>query len=203
MWERILQRLRGMGDGRNKRPLKETMLIIFLSGILLFVIILPTDKDSKNNFNKNDTTENQQTSNSLETTEKGTQKAATEAYKKELEKELEDFLSNVAGVGKVKVLIYIKESQKYIVEKDNPTSSRRDGEDSQESKEETTVYTKNANGYDVPFIAQTESPAIDGVVIAAEGASNELVRLQIVRLVMALYGVEANKVEVSVLMLEE
>ena len=33
-------------------------------------------------------------------------------------------------------------------------------------------------------------------MISAEGASSEAVKLQIVRLVMALYGVEANKVEV-------
>ncbi|MDE7274685.1 MAG: hypothetical protein K2N95_16840, partial [Lachnospiraceae bacterium] len=59
-----------------------------------------------------------------------------------------------------------------------------------------TVYTVNENGNEVPFIAQTKRPTIDGVIISAEGASNETVKLQIVRLVMALYGVEANKIEV-------
>lgn len=203
MWEKILQRLREMGNNPNKRPLKETMLIIFLSGILIFVILLPTDKNSKKQISKDNTNENQQTSGGTETTEKGIQKTATEEYKKELEKELEDFLASVEGVGEVKVLIYVKESQRYIVEKDIPTSNRKSGEESQESKEEATVYTKNANGYDVPFITQTQSPSIDGVIIAAEGASNEIVRLKIVKLVMALYGIEANKVEVSELMIKK
>ena len=48
----------------------------------------------------------------------------------------------------------------------------------------------------MPFISQTKSPEIDGVVVAAKGAADEGIRLQIVKLVMALYGVEANKVEV-------
>ena len=119
-----------------------------------------------------------------------------EDYKRGLEQELEEFLSSVAGVGTVKVLIYIKESPEYVVEKDIPTSNTINGENSEVRKDESTVYTVNGNGDQVPFIAQTKSPQIDGVVNSAEGASNEAVRLQIVKLVMALYGVEANKVEV-------
>ena len=102
----------------------------------------------------------------------------------------------MAGVGEVKVLIYMKSSQEYIVEKDVPTSNSVNGENSELRKEEATVYTTNENGNEVPFVTQTKKPQVDGVVISAEGASSEAVKLQIVRLVMALYGVEANKVEV-------
>ncbi len=197
MWERILQRLKGRNEqGNGKRPLKETMLIIFLSGILLFVILLPTGQDNGSSFYKSSTKEKKSSAQSTDITR--TQEASGDSYKRTLEQELESFLSSIEGVGKVKVLIYMKESQKYIVEKDVPTSSSKDGESSQESKEETTVYTRNDSGNEVPFVNQTKSPAIDGVVIAAEGAINEEVRLQIVRLVMALYGVEANKVEVGI-----
>ncbi len=100
------------------------------------------------------------------------------------------------GVGEVKVLIYMKNSQEYIVEKDMPTTDSVNGENSEHKKEEATVYTTNENGNEVPFITQTRRPKVDGVVISARGASNEAIKLQIVRLVMALYGVEANKVEV-------
>jgi stage III sporulation protein AG len=99
-------------------------------------------------------------------------------------------------VGEVKVLIYMKNSQEYIVEKDIPVSNSVNGEGSELRKEEATVYTTDESGNEVPFIAQTRRPEIGGVVISAKGAANEAVRLQIVRLVMALYGVEANKVEV-------
>lgn len=193
--DKMADRLRRMIGGANKKPSKETMLILFLSGVLIFVIMLPTGK-SNSGYTK-------------QRSEAGTADTKTEGgayadglpddkYKEMLEKELEDFLSGVAGVGEADVLIYIKSSQEYVVEKDVPVSSATDGDSRETKKEESTVYTKNANGHDVPFVSRTKSPEIDGVVVAAKGASDEAVRLCVTRLVMALYGVEANKVEVLV-----
>ncbi len=173
------------------------MLILFLSGILIFVILLPVNKDNGSYKNKKSTDVSLSGGSAdLGIADTKLENAALDKYKKGLEKELEDFLMNVEGVGDVKVLIYMKSSQEFIVEKNNPTSSSTSGDSSDLKKEESTVYTTNANGDEVPFISQTKGPAIDGVVIAAKGASNEAVKLQIVRLVMALYGVEANKIEV-------
>lgn len=200
MLERVRDRIRlAINGGNGGRPTKETMLILFLSGILIFVILLPTGegsssfaaKKSQKSAKQSDNAENIQDNQKDEKNE-----IYIADYKRRLEQELEEFLSSVEGVGTVKVLIYIKESPEYIVEKDIPTSNTINGENSEVRKEESTVYTVNGNGDQVPFIAQTKSPQIDGVVISAEGASNEAVRLQIVKLVMALYGVEANKVEV-------
>ena len=186
------------GNGGNKRPTKETMLIIFLSGILIFVILLPTGNNSSSYTSKKNQkkTENTNAAGNTQTDEHKKNETSMEEYRKGLERELEDFLSSVAGVGEVKVLIYMKDSQEYVVEKDVPMSNSINGENSETRKEESTVYTINESGNEVPFISQTKSPGIDGVVISAKGASDEAVKLQIVRLVMALYGVEANKVEV-------
>jgi len=187
----------GTGGGKG-RPTKETMLIIFLSGILIFVILLPTGSSggiavSKKNQKR---AESSDAAVSAQTREDAKNDDFLEEYRRALERELEEFLSSVAGVGEVKVLIYMKNSQEYIVEKDIPTSNSVNGESSELRKDEATVYTTNEDGNEVPFVTQTRRPAVDGVVISAEGASDEAVKLQIVRLVMALYGVEANKVEV-------
>lgn len=201
MLERVRDRIRlaiNGGNGGRGRPTKETMLIIFLSGILIFVILLPTG-DGNSSFTAKKSQKNVEHPSSAEDSQnnlKDGKNETIEDYKRGLEQELEEFLSSVAGVGTVKVLIYIKESPEYVVEKDIPTSNTINGEHSEVKKEETTVYTVNGNGEQVPFIAQTKSPQIDGVVISAEGAYDEAIRLQIVKLVMALYGVEANKVEV-------
>ena len=170
---------------------KETMLIIFLSGILIFVILLPTDKNNKS-YEKEQQEMNVQNvvaSNDNTCDYYG-------SYKEKLEEELEEFLSEVAGVGKAQVLIYMNTSQEYIVEKDNPTAFSEDGERKDRSVEETTVYTVNSSGEQIPFVSQTKCPAVDGVVVVAKGASQEAVRLQIVHMVMTLFGLEANKVEV-------
>ena len=182
-----IRRIISGGDSGKGRPAKETMLIIFLSGILIFVILLPT---------KNQKTERTDAAGSMQTGGNEKNETSADEYRRGLERELEEFLSSVAGVGEVKVLIYMKNSQEYIVEKDIPVSNSVNGEGSELRKEEATVYTTDESGNEVPFIAQTRRPEIGGVVISAKGAANEAVRLQIVRLVMALYGVEANKVEV-------
>ncbi len=200
MFERIqegLQALISGGKGGRKRPTKETMLILFLSGILIYVILLPTGNNNISSPSKSkQRVENTDTAAIEHTNGNGQNMGIMDEYRRGLEQELEDFLSSVAGVGEVKVLIYIKNSQEYIVEKDVPVSNATNGESSEMRKEESTVYTVNENGSEVPFIAQTIRPAIDGVVISAKGAADENIRLQIVKLVMALYGVEANKVEV-------
>lgn len=50
MLERVRDRIRlAINGGNGGRPTKETMLIIFLSGILIFVILLPTG-DSNSSF---------------------------------------------------------------------------------------------------------------------------------------------------------
>ena len=170
---------------------KETMLILFLGGILIFVILLPTDSGKKSGSREEQTVAEQNTTVASDTAE-----VYVDAYKEALEKELEEFLSGVAGVGEVKVMIYMERSTEYIVEKDNATTGSEDSDRRETTKEEDTVYTTNAAGEQVPFIAQTVRPRVDGVAVAAQGAGQEMVRLQIVRLVMALFGVEANKVEV-------
>lgn len=193
-----IRRIISGGDSGKGRPAKETMLIIFLSGILIFVILLPTGNNAGSYVSrKNQKTERTDAAGSMQTggNEKNETSSADE-YRRGLERELEEFLSSVAGVGEVKVLIYMKNSQEYIVEKDIPVSNSVNGEGSELRKEEATVYTTDESGNEVPFIAQTRRPEIGGVVISAKGAANEAVKLQIVRLVMALYGVEANKVEV-------
>lgn len=182
-WIDFFNKLKG---GNNKSP-KEAMLILFLSGILIYVILIPVDDKTK---------ESQQTI-SVRTEENNTYKS--DEYKEQLENELEEFLSQIKGMGKVKVLIYMKNSQEYIVEKDNPSTISEGTDNKEKINDEATVYTVNDMGEQVPFIAQTVLPDIDGVVIAAQGASDEKMRLQIFNLVKALYGLEVNKIEVFTL----
>lgn len=198
---------------------KETMVILFLSGILIFVILLPTEKrDSQNKTQGALTGEAAVNSvsnpyhsgfynnamgndygNASGIAYNNNNKESVITYKESLERELEEFLSGVAGVGEVKALIYMKNSQEYIVEKDKQTTNSENNGSRESTVGEATVYTVNEAGAEVPFISRTVSPTIDGVVIAAKGAGEESVRLQLVHLAMALYGVEANKVEVLTL----
>jgi hypothetical protein len=120
------------------------MLVLFLCGVLIFVILLPTDNNSSYSYKKTDTAQITEVSET------------SVSYKEMRESELKAFLESVSGVGEVKVLIYFGDLEENI-------------------------------------------PAVEGIVVAAKGAGDENVRLLIVRLVMALYGIEANMVEVTAL----
>lgn len=173
----------------GQRPNKETMLILFLSGILIFIILLPVDKSgSKNNSSYNNQNEVSAPQTSSAKSLRITEEMSLQEYKETLECELEDFLSGMSGIGEVKALIYMKTSWEYQVEKD--------GDSRAQAQNEETVYTTNEYGQEVPFVKRYVCPQINGVALRVSGAVNEDARVRLVHLVMALYGLEANKVEV-------
>ena len=187
----------------DKKVSKDIMLILFLSGIRIYVILLPTDNTSSYLMKKKEDTSKRQ----IVTQNAKDNPSDTTSYKRQLEQQLEDFLSNISGVGNVKVLLYLDTSEKYNVEKDKVTkksvsdskkNSDNEGTDkiSQDEYSETTVYTVNSTGDKIPFVVQTDKPKVEGVIIAAQGAKDEKIRIQLIKSVMALFGVEANKVEV-------
>ena len=174
------------------------MLILFLCGILLYIIWLPVENNS--GYEKNNTQ-----NTGIVTNTNTVLGSDTLSYQDRLEAELKAFLEIVDGVGDVEVLIYLEASEEYVVEKDHPiidSVSEDNGTDGgssmQQEREidEETVYTVNSNGDEVPFVTQTKNPKIAGIVIAAQGAENEAVKLRITKMAMALYGVEANKIDV-------
>lgn len=182
----------------EKRISRDGMLILFFSGLLIYVILLPTNNNSSyKNKTSEGFMEKQQETVSYQ------KEDDEEDYKVSLEKELSEFLSHVEGVGETKVLIYLNSSKEYVVEKDVTEQSGTNNGNGSESRserrrEEGTVYTENDAGKQTPFITKTNHPAVEGVVIAAEGASREEIRIRIIRTVMALYGIDANKVDVVV-----
>lgn len=173
----------------GQRPNKEVMLILFLSGILIFVILLPTKSSGNNNSSYAKRRENTVSEN------RGDEENATVSemtsllnYKRILESELEKFLLGVSGVDEVKALIYLNASWEHEVEKDKSIDA--------EAREEATVYTVNEYGQEVPFVKNSVCPQIEGVAVVVKGNVSDEMRVGIVRTIMALYGLEANKVEV-------
>ena len=192
LFDKIKSYIQDLKSGEKKLS-KDGMLILFFSGLLIYVILLPINNNSGYKNKITETTAQEKENNQTET-------RVENDYQKKLEQELEEFLSKVKGIGEVEVLIYLSSSEEYIVEKDVPTSQvttkETDHESKEENKEEDTVYTVNDAGDEVPFITQTKHPSIEGVVIAADGAGQEEIRIKIIRTVMALYGVDANKIDV-------
>jgi stage III sporulation protein AG len=175
---------------------KDQWLVVFLAGILAAVIALPIKGDEKSSpdtiFLENSTEE---------TRLRKEDSAQTIA---ELEARLEEILSQMDGAGQVRVMISGRDNGEKIVEKDAPlqqSNVQEEGEgsartSSDETKEETTVYVRDADGGETPYVRQELSPNITGVLVLAEGGDNAVVEKNITDAVKALFGLEAHKIKV-------
>jgi len=122
-----------------------------------------------------------------------------------LEEELEEFLSLVAGAGRVRVMISAlgdretvfaidsTENRSHIIEEDAQGGTR---DQRQYSTQEQTVIITDRNGIDQPLILREISPRVEGIVIIAQGGDDPFVRDALTRAAMAVLGVDAHRVQV-------
>jgi stage III sporulation protein AG len=186
---------------------KDNLIILILMGVLLFIIALPY-KSSKNdtaddsdNQNKSDMS-NDITADTLSETSAG--QSDMEEYAAILESRLEAILSDVDGVGKVKVMVTLSSSEELVIEKDKPSSRSQTNESdtnggtrviTQTENNEETVYTTEGNA-SYPYVVKTIVPQVEGVVVVGEGCGKGSVDKNVTEIVQALFGLEAHKVKV-------
>lgn len=183
---------------------KDNLIVLILTGVLLFIIALPA-RDSKEAETENSRTEGKNTaeellqdSSEMEVPDSG------EEYARQLEQQLREILTRMEGVGQVRVMITLKSSRELVVEKEQPylrsSTTENDAQGGsrtvhQFETEENTVY-RTSGSESEPYVIKTLPPQVEGVVVVAEGAGSGTVNRTIVELVQALFGVEAHKVKV-------
>lgn len=144
---------------------KENLVVLLILGLLLLVLALPTEKTDRQNAKKE-----------VETAQTGT----AENWQQEMERQLQEILEQVEGVGETRVFLTCQSSSRKIVEKD----------------ETETVYEKDAKGTQQPYVASEEYPRVTGVLIVAKGGGNPVVVGNIQAAVEALFQVEPHKIKV-------
>ena len=173
-------------SGKWKKPKKDQILIGILAGILLLVIALPQNDSRQETEEEGSPAENSQT---LQTDPVAA-----------MERQLEDILGQAEGVGRVKVMLTVSSLGTKTVEKDKSVqeeNSQTSGEGNQVTRtEETTVYTRDSQGNEVPFVTEETPPRIEGVLIAAQGAGDMAVAESITEAAEVLFGVEVHKIKI-------
>lgn len=184
---------------------KNNLVVLVLVGVLLMVITFPIEeKEDKNIDNSDNITENTRDNDGyLNGTEYGSM-TEEQLYVAQMEEKLEEVLSKLDGAGNVEVLITLQASEEKIVEKDIPVvRSNTEETDSAGGTRtvsnvdmgESTVYS-NVDNNSQPYVIQTISPRIEGVVVLAEGAGSGNVSINLTEAVQVLFGVEAHKIKV-------
>lgn len=178
---------------------KENMIVFILLGALLFIIALPTKENKKEkSVLKDNTSEIMEKTENMGTTE--------EEYIEYLETKLESTLSLIDGAGKIKVMVTVSTSEKEVVEKDRITNRSNTVETDSEGgtrnisnleSTETTLYTTDAQGNQIPYITQVHDPEITGVMVVAQGFGQKNVNSDITEAIQALFGIEAHKIKIA------
>ena len=196
---------------------KDQLLIVILSGVLLLVIALPVGKTEKNtdggkNFlNMGSDLNVEKDVKLVEDSGRGTTTSQrtslgeeNDCYAEEMEKKLEQILTSMDQVGRVKVILTLKASGEKVVEKDIPISrSNTQEEDAQGGNrsinsvdsQESTVYETDS-GKSTPYVIQTTSPRVEGAVVVCEGAGIGSVSKNITEAIEVLFGIEPHKIKV-------
>ncbi len=180
---------------------KDQLLILFLAGVLLLVISLPTD-GKKNSGGK--TGGFLQKENLQEEDMEEIMTGAQDVYLRNLENRLSSVLSQMSGVGDAAVMITLSSSAEKVVEKDVETSNETVTEsDSQGgsrttkngNRGETTIYSDKDSAGE-PYISKELSPKVEGVIVIAEGGDDALVKQNITEVVQALFGIDTHKIRI-------
>ena len=180
-----------------KKPKKEQLVVLLLFGVLLVVIALPTTTGTMGADKKDADISGTQGA-------AGTDTAAL-TYEEQLEKRLSAILSQVAGAGRVEVMVTLESRGERIVEKDTPesrtsveetdSSGGRRTTDEQDWGEET-VYYEDGSGGKSPYVVKELEPNIEGVLVLAEGGDSAVVKQELLEAVQALFPIEAHKVKI-------
>lgn len=172
-------------DGKKKIENIVVLIIILIITIIAINTIWNGDK-------KKSTTKQEQTTM---TKQLAAEENGEEITKEEnIQTELESILSNINGVGKVKVLVsYSESSQVVAMYNENSKNSQVEEKDSgggtrvttQEDIQKDVIY-KEENGQKVPITQKVISPKIEGAIVTAEGASSANVKNDIILAVEAV-----------------
>ena len=180
-----------------KKPKKEQLVVLLLFGVLLVVIALPTTTGTIGADKKDADISGTQGSAGTDT--------ATLTYEEQLEKRLSAILSQVAGAGRVEVMVTLESRGERIVGKDTPGAGKSVEEtdssggsrttDEQDWGEET-VYYEDGSGGKSPYVVKELEPNIEGVLVLAEGGDSAVVKQELLEAVQALFPIEAHKVKI-------
>lgn len=170
------------------------LILLVLAGVMLLVFSLPGGEDKKEEETVNYTAQD------------GEELAlnAMEVYAKKQESKTEEILSQVSGIGKVKVMLTLKASEERVPLQDDETTEEDTAEQDSgggsrdnsryESRKESVLVQKNGEGS--PYVVQINSPSVEGIVVVAQGADSAKIQTEIIQAIQALFPIEAHKIKV-------
>lgn len=189
-------------DGNNKKKIEN--LVFFVIILIITIVIINYIWNGNKSSNKTITNS---AGKQLATTQSSQNQKQTQnesSNKEDLEERLEMILSNIKGVGDVKVFInYSESSESVAMYNENSKTSVTEETDTsggirkvEETDSQKEMVYQEENGTKTPIVQKTIEPKIEGAIITAKGASDINIKTSIIQAVEAATGLATHKVQV-------
>lgn len=184
----------------NKKKIENLVFFIVLLIITVVVINVIWNGDKESNKEQINDTSKQLASKSEQIDLNQSQNISDN----DLESRLEAILSNIQGVGAVKVLLNYSESSE-VIAMYNETSKTSNTEETdtsggtrkiQETDTQKDIIYQEDNGEKTPITQKIVQPKIEGAIITAKGANQANVKTNIIQAVEAVTGLATHKIQV-------
>lgn len=188
-------------EGNNKRKIEN--LVVFLVLLIITIIAINTIWGDKNEEVKKE--DNKSSYKQLaESIDNNIDSNNQQLAEYNLEQSLEDILSKISGVGKVKVLVTYSETSEVIaMYNEKQTASNTEETDTnggvrkiEETDTNKEIIYEEKNGQKTPITQKVVMPKIEGAIITAEGAGNVNTKTNIIQAVSAATGLATYRIQV-------
>lgn len=115
----------------------------------------------------------------------------------DIQREMEDILSKIAGVGQVQVMLTLENGGERQLAQDGELSYSGSPQEPEDySRRWETVITSDS-GEDAPVVTRQTYPVYRGALVVCQGGDRPEVRLAVTEAVTALTGLSADRVTVA------
>ncbi len=177
-------------EGKDNKKKIENMVVFIIILIITIIAINVIWNGDKRKTKENVSDDNKK----LALTNENKVEEVSSIEEKDMERDLENILSKINGVGEVKVLITYSQTSQIIPIYNEETSQKDTKEKDINGGERNTVEKdikkdiiyKEENGKKIPITQSIVNPKIQGAIITAKGAKNIEVKRNIIEAVEAV-----------------
>ncbi len=194
----MLDKFKNMFSKKEANSKKKVENIVVFIIILIITIVAINYIWNGNNKEEKEITPQAENYNDVK-------KVSSEVKEDDIETKLANILSNINGVGNVKVLLTYSETSTYVpIYNENTKDSNTTETDSsggsrtisEKDSQKEVIFKEDGSGNKEPITKNIISPKIEGAIITAQGADDANVKASIIQAVEAATGLATHKIQV-------
>lgn len=198
MIDKLKVKIKEIKDKNNSKKFITNLTILIFLGIVLILAsnnLTPTKPTNSNLLEQSDD------SDVSSDNSKNITNDLIQDYSNNIESELREILSQIKGVGDVKIMVNLEDTAEKIpafnttTVNENTNEKDAGGGAREVMREDLKREVVTANGESLMIIKEVK-PSVKGVIVVAEGAEDMLIKEQLYSAIKTVLGISGNKVEV-------